>query len=63
MESHVLLAEIRNRMSPAKNVITLIEEYYSGTKTIGELDILHEAILKEIPKAKESMEYLKNIKL
>lgn len=63
MEAPELLADIRNKMSPAANVICLIEEYYSGTKSISELDYLHETILNEIPKAKESMEYLKNIKL
>jgi hypothetical protein len=56
----VLLADIRNKLSPASNLIALIEMYMSGERTHEEMDYIKEEIKKGIPLAKESMEYVRN---
>ncbi|WP_435262943.1 hypothetical protein [Tenacibaculum sp. nBUS_03] len=63
MTTEKLLADIRNKLSPASHLICLVGEYFDGTKTAGEFEILHEHIKEAIPKAEESIEYVRKLKL
>jgi hypothetical protein len=63
-ETENLLADIRNKMSPASHLIALVERYIDDDqKTGAEQRELYEYIKTAIPKAKESIEYLRQIQL
>ena len=58
-----LLADIRNKLSPASHLICLVVDYFSGVRTSVEFEILHEHIKQAIPKAEESIEYVRKLNL
>lgn len=58
-----LLADIRNKLSPASHLICLVEKYFDGKKTAGEFEILHKEIKASIPAAQKSIEYVRKFKL
>ena len=61
MDAKQLLADIRNKMTPASHLISLVERYFdTSLSSVEEFTKLHNAIKTAIPKAKESIEYLRN---
>ncbi|WP_176829901.1 hypothetical protein [Tenacibaculum sp. MAR_2009_124] len=57
------MADIRNKLSPASHLICLVGEYFDGTKSAEEFMQIHEHIKEAIPKAQESIEYVRKLKL
>ena len=62
LTSEDLLADIRNKLSPASHLIGLVEMYMSGERTPEQMDYINEQIKKQIPLAKGSMNYVRNFK-
>jgi hypothetical protein len=56
IESGVVGADIRNKLSPIKNLISMLE----SDENLNELD-LYKHVLKEIKQSKISIDYLKNL--
>lgn len=63
MSNEDLLADIRNKLSPASHLICLIAEYFDGTKTAAEFEEIHKHIKEAIPQAEQSIEYVRQFKL
>lgn len=63
MTNEQLLADIRNKLSSASHLIALVSDYFDGTKKAFEFEELHKHIKEAIPKAEESIEYVRKFKL
>lgn len=63
MTNEELLADIRNKLSPAATLISLSSELYSKGKTPEQYDKLYNYIKDILPDTKESIKYLKEFKL
>ena len=64
MSSSKLLADIRNKLSPASHLIALVDDYFDAEQKKGsELRELYEHIKIAIPQAKQSIEYVRHIKI
>lgn len=64
--SEEVLADLRNKLNPACNLVALVEEYFMSTnkmRSLEEIDYLMNTIKKQLPKAKESFEYVRNYKV
>lgn len=57
-----LLADIRNKLSPASHLIGLVEMYMGGERTLEQMDYINDQIKKQIPLAKGSMDYVRDFK-
>ncbi len=55
-----LLADIRNKLGPASNLISLVEMYFNDTLLEDKENYVYNEIIIGISKAKESIEYIKD---
>ena len=60
-----VLADIRNKLSPVSHLVCLMEEYMINDKmrSLEQIDYIRNAIIKQLPNAKESFEYIREYKL
>lgn len=62
-EANTVGADIRNKLSPPKNLVSLLEVFYEGRIAYAtpERQKLHELIIKEMAQTKISVEYIANL--
>lgn len=63
MTNEQLLADIRNKIQPAANLVALVDDYFKESQSAVSFAQTHDYIKEELPKALEAIEYLRNIKL
>jgi hypothetical protein len=54
-------ADIRNKLSPPKNLVCLLERYFNDETLVKDLDKLEKYIKNEMEQTKISVEYLSNL--